>query len=420
MSDDLSYCDVLVIGGGASGMMAALRAGELGKRVTLVEKNAKLGKKLFITGKGRCNLTNACPVSDIFDNILSNSKFMYSAINRFSNADVMTFFEERGVKLKTERGDRVFPVSDHSSDVIKALETGLENLDTDIRLDTEAKELIIEDGVCRGAVIRAAGKKTCYIYAKSVIVATGGLSYPATGSTGKGYSFAEKAGLDVLKTFPGLVPFEVYGNICRELQGLTLKNVKISITDDDREVYKCKAPGEMLFTHFGVSGPLILTASSGIEKGLIKNGLVLHIDMKPALSNDELEQRILRDFNENPNKEYKNSLKRLLPAKMIPVITALSGIDPCKKVNVITAGERKKMAGMMKDLSLKIKGTRGYEEAIITRGGISVKELDPKTFGAKKIKGLYFIGEVIDVDTCTGGFNLQIAWSTGYAAGSFA
>ncbi len=413
-------CDVLVIGGGASGMMAAFRAGELGKHTILVEKNEKLGKKLFITGKGRCNLANACPETEIFSHIPTNSKFMYSAINRFSNSDVMAFFEESGLRLKTERGDRVFPASDHSSDVIKTLEKRLRDARVDIRLNSAAEKLVIKDGICLGACVRSGNRVSSRINAKSVIVSTGGLSYPSTGSDGDGYLFAQKAGIKVTDTFPGLVPFEINGNICAKLQGLSLKNAGISINSEGKTIYKSSEPGEMLFTHFGVSGPMILTASSQIRSDLINKGLTLHIDLKPALSNDELDERIIRDFNDNLNREYKNSLKRLLPSKLIPVVTELSGIDQYKKVNMITAMERKNLVRLIKDLALEISGTRGFDEAIITRGGIAVKELDPKTFGAKKVKGLYFSGEVIDVDALTGGFNLQIAWSSGYAAGTYA
>lgn len=423
MPDMAESCDVLICGGGASGMMAAIGAAMRKRRVILLEKNEKLGKKLFITGKGRCNLTNNCPEAELMDNIVSNPRFMYSSLRNFSNTDVMAFFEALGLRLKTERGGRVFPLSDHSSDVIRALEKRLRELDVDIRLKSEIKELLFEEGdkrCCTGARVKDSAGGLYLIKAGSVIVATGGASYPATGSSGDGYSFAREAGLQVIPASPSLVPFETEGELAARLQGLSLKNVKVRIKDGDRKVWESREPGEMLFTHFGVSGPMILTASSDIRPELFDKGLSLHIDLKPALSLKELDDRILRDFKESLNKEYKNALNRLLPSKLIPVITGLSGIDPYKKVNGITVKEREALAGLLKDLSLRIKGVRGFDEAIITRGGVSVKELDPKTFEAKKIRGLYFAGEVIDVDAHTGGFNLQIAWSSGYAAGSYA
>ncbi len=417
-SDD--RCEVLVIGGGASGMMAAITAADRGRNVVIIEKNEKLGKKLFITGKGRCNLTNACPENEIYDHIVTNSKFMYSSIKRFGNTDTMDFFEGLGLKLKTERGGRVFPASDHSSDVIRALENRIRALGVGVRLHNQASRLLITDGKCTGAVVSDKNDRDHTVRAESVIVACGGLSYPLTGSTGDGYRFAKDAGLRVEDIFPSLVPFNIRGDICRNLQGLSLKNVRISVTDGVKSLYKSKEVGEMLFTHFGVSGPMILTASSEIRPLDHKNGLILHIDLKPALSLDELDARIQRDFKEASNKEYKNSLGKLLPAKMIPVIVALSGIDPYKKVNAITREERMRLVSHIKDFQLETCGARGFDEAIITRGGVSVKEIDPRSFEAKKVCGLYFVGEVLDVDAHTGGFNLQIAWSTGYAAGCYA
>lgn len=413
-------CDVLVIGGGAAGMMAGITASGRGRRVILCDKNEKLGKKLYITGKGRCNLTNACPESEIYGHIVSNGKFMYSAIRGFPNADVMDFFEEEGLKLKTERGDRVFPDSDHSSDVIKTLNNKLQRNKVDIRLETRACRLIIKDGTCEGAVLSSKDNGEYITDASSVIVATGGLSYPSTGSTGDGYRFAEEAGLNVRECTPSLVPFDIRGDICERLMGLTLKNVTISVSDNGRRIYESRDVGEMLFTHFGVSGPLILTASSEIDPKRYAAGLILHIDLKPGISIKTLDQRIMRDFLESPNKEYKNSLGKLLPSKLIPVITGLSGIDPYKKVNGVTKEERMALAGLIKDLTFQIEGTRGFDEAVITKGGVSVKEIDPKTMEAKHCPGLYFAGEVLDLDAHTGGFNLQIAWSTGYAAGSYA
>ena len=413
-------CEVLVIGGGASGMMAAVAAADRGRSVVLIEKNEKLGKKLFITGKGRCNLTNACPENEIYDHIVTNNKFMYSAMKRFGSADTMDFFEGLGLRLKTERGGRVFPASDHSSDVIRTLENRIRALGVGVRLHTKASRLLVGDGECFGAVITDKDGDEYNIRAESVIVAAGGLSYPLTGSTGDGYGFARDVGLKIEDTSPGLVPFNMRGDVCGKLQGLSLRNVKISVTDGSKALFKSDDTGEMLFTHFGVSGPMILTASSLIRPADYNKGLTLHIDMKPALSHEELDARVQRDFKEASNKEYKNSLGKLLPAKMIPVVVALSGVEPYKKVNVITREERIRLVSLIKDFRLEIEGVRGFDEAIITRGGVSVKEIDPKTFEAKRVKGLYFIGEVLDVDALTGGFNLQIAWSTGYAAGCYA
>ncbi|MCR5746451.1 MAG: NAD(P)/FAD-dependent oxidoreductase [Lachnospiraceae bacterium] len=408
--------DVIVIGGGAAGMMAAIAAAETGKRVFIIEKNEKLGKKLFITGKGRCNLTNACSSEELFDHILSNKKFLYSAINGFSNYDVMAFFEELGVKIKTERGGRVFPVSDHSSDVIKGLENRLKTLNVDVMLNTSVKELLIKDGECLGVKT----SKGSTLKAEKTIVATGGLSYPSTGSTGDGYRFAEKAGIKVTECYPGLVPFNAAGDLCKRLQGLSLKNIEVEITrnEDNKTLYR--GFGEILFTHFGISGPLILTASSELKSDEYEKKPVLHIDLKPALDHNELDKRIIRDFDKIPNKEFKNSLTELLPSKLIPVITDLSGIDPYKKVNSVTRQERLELGRLIKDLKLQIDSLRGFEEAVITRGGIDVKEIDPRSFESKKISNLYFAGEVLDTDAHTGGFNLQIAWSTGYAAGKHA
>ena len=419
-------CDVLVIGGGPSGMMAAICAAERGRKVLIAEQNEKLGKKLFITGKGRCNLTNACEESELFDHISSNHKFLFSSIKRFSNTDVMNFFEGLGVKLKIERGGRVFPSSDHSSDIIRALEKRLRELNVEIRLGTRAEELLIDnsglhkESECRGALVTEKGQAKSRIYAESVICASGGLSYPATGSTGDGLRFARLAGIKVKDAFPSLVPLEIKGNICERLQGLSLKNVKIRINEDSNIIYESFEPGEMLFTHFGVSGPMILTATSDIAPLFFDRDLTLHIDFKPALSLEELDDRILRDFKENMNKEFKNSLNRLLPSKLIPIIIELSGIEPSRKVNLITSAEHGRLVRLMKDFVMDIAGTRGFDEAIITKGGVDVSEIDPKTFESKRVRGLYFAGEVIDVDAHTGGFNLQIAWSTGHAAGSYA
>ena len=411
--------DVAVIGGGASGMMTAVTAALRGRSVVIIEKNEKLGKKLFITGKGRCNLTNACPEEEIYRHIVTNDKFMYSSIKRFTNQDVMDFFENGGLRLKTERGGRVFPVSDHSSDVIKVLAGRLKESGAVIKLNTCVRKLNLEGDRCLGVTAVSGEGKEISIGAESTVVATGGLSYPSTGSDGDGLRFAKEAGLGISPPCPGLVPYEMKGDICRRLQGLSLRNVSVSVTDGTRLIYKSDDPGEMLFTHFGVSGPLILTASSVIKQGAYDRGLKLHIDLKPALDAETLDKRIIRDFAENSNKEFKNSLGMLLPSKLIPVVVGLSGTDPYKKANSVTREERAKLVSILKDMVLDISGPRGFEEAIITKGGVSVKEIDPKTMEARRCRGLFFAGEVLDVDALTGGFNLQIAWSTGYAAGSY-
>ena len=413
---EAQYSDVIVVGGGAAGMMAAIAASGLGVSVCVLEKNEKTGKKLYITGKGRCNLTNSCPREDIPSHILSNSRFMYSSLNSFDNEDTISFFEGLGVPLKIERGSRVFPVSDHSSDIIRALDTAMREKKVRVRLHSDVKELILEDGRCTGARLMDGREYR----AGSVIVATGGRSYPATGSTGDGYLFARSAGHEVTSLYPGLVPFNASPEICGALQGLSLRNINALITrrDDNTPLYS--GFGELLFTHYGLSGPLILTASSEIDPERFNEGLVLHIDLKPALDHMELDARVLRDFEEVRNKEFRNALDRLFPSKLIPVIIELAGIDPDKRVNEVTREERKRLVEITKDMRIDISSLRGFGEAVITRGGVSVKEIDPKTMESKLVKGLYFAGEVLDVDALTGGFNLQIAWSTGHAAGSSA
>ncbi|MBR1476846.1 MAG: NAD(P)/FAD-dependent oxidoreductase [Lachnospiraceae bacterium] len=402
---------VLVIGGGAAGMMAAASAAEAGAEVIIFEKNEKLGKKLFITGKGRCNLTNACECEELFSNIISNPKFMYSAINAFDNRAVMDFFEKAGCKLKIERGNRVFPASDHSSDVILTLSNILKQKNVGIRLNSEITGLSVsEDNYITGVILKN-GKKA---EADSVIIATGGLSYKATGSTGDGFRFAEETGHRVTKLNPSLVPFECREEYCSTLMGLSLKNVSLKIMDDKKKLFE--GFGEMLFTHFGISGPLVLSASSFYNKR--KNDILkAFIDLKPALSEDVLDKRLIREFEVNGNKEFKNSLGALYPTKLIPVIIAISGIDQYKKTNSVTGKERRRLLEITKRFPLTITGTRSFDEAIITKGGISVKDINPSTMESKLIKGLFFAGEVIDVDALTGGFNLQIAWSTGFLAG---
>ncbi len=404
---------VIVIGGGAAGMMAALAAAEKGCRVCLIEKNEKLGKKLFITGKGRCNVTNAGDMETLFANVRANGKFLYSAFYGYDNRRVMDFLEGAGCRLKTERGDRVFPLSDHSSDVISAFARELKRRGVEILLNTEAKSLILgkDESIVEG--VRLSGGRQ--VHGNMCVVCTGGLSYPSTGSTGDGYGFAKEAGHQVVGQRPGLVPFNGREEWCGRLMGLSLKNVSLRLVCGGRETYQ--GFGEMLFTHFGVSGPLVLSASSHYESG---QGAVLYIDLKPALTAEQLDKRLLRDFDENKNKRFGNALGGLFPMKLIPVMVELSGIRSDKKVNEITKEERRRFGELIKAVPLTVKGLRGYEEAIITRGGVCVKEINPSTMESKKVKGLYFAGEVLDVDALTGGFNLQIAWSTGHLAGSCA
>ena len=405
--------NVVITGGGPAGMMAAITAARRGFKVTLVEKNEKLGKKLFITGKGRCNITNAGDSEDLFNSIVTNRKFMFSSFNGFSNYDTLGFFDELGLQIKIERGNRVFPESDHSSDVIGALNRELKRLSVDVRLNTEVKDIIVNGGKATGVVVKCSGKEST-IQADNVIVATGGNSYQSTGSTGDGYRFARKLGHSVTPIVPALVPFNVAEDWESDLQGLSLKNVSIVVLDGKQEIYSDF--GEMLFTHFGVSGPLILSASSFAARRIKEHPLKLIIDLKPALSQEQLDERILRDFDEEKNKAFKNSLDKLLPKKMIPVIVRLSDIDGNKKVNEITKQERQRLVSLIKGLELTLTGLRGFNEAIITQGGINVREINPTTMESKLVKNLYFAGEVLDVDALTGGFNLQIAWSTGYAA----
>lgn len=390
-------------------MMAAAAAAENGNQVRLIEKNEKLGKKLFITGKGRCNVTNAGDMETLFANVCTNAKFLYSAFYGFDNRAVMDFLEQAGCPLKTERGDRVFPVSDHSSDVCGAFQRELKKRGVEILLNTEVKELWTGEEGVKGVILQN-GKR---LEADSCIVCTGGLSYPSTGSTGDGYRFAGETGHRVTQTRPALVPFEVKEEWCGRLMGLSLKNVSLRLICGKKQTYE--GFGEMLFTHFGVSGPLVLSASSYYMPG---NGAQILIDLKPAMDMEQLDRRLLRDFEENKNRQFKNALGGLFPIRLIPVMTELSGINPDKKVNEITREERRSFAALIKNLPLTVTGTRGFAEAIITRGGVSVKDINPSTMESKKLKGLYFAGEVLDLDALTGGFNLQIAWSTGHLAGS--
>lgn len=407
---------VIVIGGGAAGTMAAVTAAGKGSEVILFEKNEKIGKKLFLTGKGRCNVTNACETETFFQNVAANPKFLYSAFYSFDNRQVMDFFEEAGCKLKTERGGRVFPVSDHSSDVIKALQRKMRDAGVQVRLHACVNAVLYEkdaDGKSRVSGVRLADGET--VRADAVIVATGGISYESTGSTGDGYRFALEAGHRMTECRPSLVPLETAEPFCRELMGLSLKNVSVQLLCQGKELYQ--GFGEMLFTHFGVSGPLILTASSSYVQRAYGQQAQLILDLKPALTEEQLDKRILRDFDENKNRQFKNALGGLFPARLIPVMIILSGIDPDKKVNEVTKEERKRFAALIKSLPLTVTGCRGFAEAIITKGGVSVKEINPSTMESKKVQGLFFAGEVLDLDALTGGFNLQIAWSTGYLAG---
>lgn len=394
-------------------MMAAVAAADAGHHVVLYEKNEKPGKKIYITGKGRCNLTNNSDVENLLNNVMRNPKFLYSAFYAFDSSAVMDFFEKEGLPLKTERGNRVFPQSDKSSDVIRTLQYAMERRNVEVHLDTAVKKLCINDGACLG-VVAGNGKKESGVKADAVIVATGGLSYPSTGSTGDGYRFARDSGHSIQDTMPSLVPFLVKEDYIARMQGLSLRNVEFVIKEGKKVLFR--ELGEMLFTHFGVSGPLVLSASSVVSGRDLEN-LSAYIDLKPALPAGQLDERILRDFREMTNCFYKNSLQKLLPAKMIPVLVELSKIPPEKRVNEITRQERMGLVGLIKEFPLTIEGFRGYQEAVITRGGVSVRDVDPATMQSKKIRNLYFAGEVLDLDARTGGYNLQIAWSTGFLAG---
>ena len=401
---------VLVIGGGAAGLMAAYAAGMCGHEVTLLEQNEKLGKKIYITGKGRCNFTNASPLEEIMQAVVSNPKFLYSAFYTFSNDAVMDFFENQGMPYKIERGNRAFPVSDHASDVIRALERAMKEQNVRIRLHTQVRELLIEDDKATGVLLTNGDK----IMADSLILATGGLSYPTTGSTGDGHTMAKNSGHKIVTPRPALVPLTTKEEYILRMQGLSLKNVSLKIKDEKRVIYD--AFGEMLFTHFGVSGPLVLSASSVLSRHFPRE-YQAYIDLKPALSEEVLNERLLREFSERPNQHIKAVFQQLLPAKMIPVMIELSQISMDKPVNAITKEERRRLVGLFKAFPFTITGTRGFKEAIITQGGVSVKDIDPATMESKRIKDLYLVGELLDLDALTGGYNLQIAWSTGYLAG---
>lgn len=416
--------DVIVIGGGPSGMMAAISASQNGKKVLLLEKNSLLGKKLLITGKGRCNVTSSLPIEEFIKNTPGNGKFLYSSYNSFTNKDIINFLEKQGLKLKEERGNRIFPVTDKAKDVLDCFEKKLKQLNVKILYNQKVIEILTLE---ENKVKKVVGVKTenNTFYADKVILATGGKSYPLTGSTGDGYELAKKIGHTITKIRPSLVPLSTYNlELLGNLQGLSLKNVKIKFVDKCKNKVIYEDFGEMLFTHFGVSGPVILSGSAHLVRyknidNLMQNKkLVLEIDFKPALSEEQLDSRILRDFSAEKNKAFKNSLDKLLPQKLIPVIIKLSEIDENKQVNSITKEERLALVRLLKCFEVHIKNFRKIEDAIITSGGINIKEINPKTMESKIVSGLFFAGEVIDVDCYTGGFNLQVAYSTGYVAGS--
>lgn len=401
---------VIVIGGGPAGLMAAATAALYGNDVTLLEKNPRTGRKLVITGKGRCNITNACDNDTFISNVISNPRFLYSAINGFDTSDTVNLFNTLGVETKVERGNRVFPVSDRAMDVADAILSYAQNSGVRIRCNTAIDSLIINDCSIKG-VTDTDGRK---YFADAVIIATGGKSYPLTGSTGDGYKLAKSAGHTITEIVPSLVPLTIKGSECKQMQGLSLRNVSVSVLDNNKKVFDDF--GELVFAHYGVSGPVILSASSHLNDFAKKN-YKLSIDLKPALDAETLDKRIIRDFEKHNLKEVGNSLSDLLPSKLIPVILNRWGIDKTTRCNVVTKEQRKALVELLKNLEFEITGTRSIDEAIITRGGIKVSEINPKTMESKICSGLYFCGEVLDVDAYTGGFNLQIAFSTGYLAG---
>ena len=405
----MEQTELVVVGGGPAGMMCAYQAAKRGVKTVLLDPNDKLGRKLRITGKGRCNLTNACDVKTVMANIPGDGRFLYSALNRFSPADTMAFFESNGLPLKTERGNRVFPQSDNANDVAATMAALCRKAGVTVR-KTEAKQIIAENGAVIG-VMTGQGMLPC----RAAAVCTGGLSYPLTGSTGAGYRFAEELGHTVTARRPSLVPLESEDGYCAEMQGFSLKNVTLSAFENDKLIYK--ELGEMLFTHFGVSGPLVLSASAHMGK-MGSAAYRLEIDLKPGLDEKKLDARLLRDFEKYANREYKNALVDLLGSKMIPVVVCLSGIPEDTKVNSITREQRLRLLHVLKAFPVSVSGFRPIDKAIVTAGGVSTKEINPRTMESKLIKGLYFAGEVLDLDAYTGGFNLQIAWSTGFVAGN--
>ncbi len=417
---------VTVIGGGPAGMMAAISASKNNNEVYLLEKNSKLGKKLLITGKGRCNITSSLDIKDFISNIPGNGRFLYSVFDNYTNIDIINFLKEQGVRVKEERGNRIFPVSDKSSDVLNAFEKELKNKQVKIKFNARVTNIETQENEVKYVHYIDKNGQSKKIETDKVILATGGKTYPETGSTGDGYEIAKKLGHTITEIKPSLVPLTTNGislNICKELQGLSLKNISIKIMDTSKSKVIYEDFGEMIFTHFGVSGPTILSASAhllrykNIDNVIKEQNIKLIIDLKPALSIEKLDTRIQRDFFENKNKEFKNSLNDLLPQKLIYPVIQLSAIDANKKVNEITKEERLRLVKLLKNFSIVISGFRPLEEGIVTSGGISIKEINPKTMESKMIKGLFFAGEIIDVDAYTGGFNLQIAYSTGYTAG---
>ena len=411
---------VIVIGGGPAGILSAISSAREGNNVTLIEKNNILGKKILITGKGRCNITSSLNIDDFIKNIPGNGKFLYSCFKNFTNRDIINILNNNGLEVKEERGNRIFPVTDKAQSVVDALNKELKKYSNlEILLNSEVKDIIKSKNEVIGVKLND-GK---ILNASKIILATGGKSYSATGSTGDGYIFAQNLGHTIITPVGSLVPLISDDDVCKNLQGLSLKNVKIKIIEIEKNKIIYEDFGEMLFTHFGVSGPIVLSSSAhllryqNLEKLLNENKVKLTIDLKPALDNQTLNARILRDFEKYKNKEFKNSLDELLPKKMIPVIIELSNINQYKRVNEITKEERQKLVSLIKNFEITIKGFRPVEDAIVTAGGISTKEINPKTMESKLISGLYFAGEIIDVDAYTGGFNLQIAYSTGYTAG---
>ena len=415
---------VIIIGGGPAGMMAAITAKENKNDVLIIEKNNQLGKKLLITGKGRCNITSSLDMDTFIRNTPGNGMFLYSAYQQYTNKDIIKFLNEQGLEVKEERGNRIFPITDKSIDVLKCFTKKLKELNIDIKYNEKVLEILVEniDGKTKVTGVKTSSG---ILEADKVILATGGKSYPLTGSTGDGYKLAQKLGHSITEIKPSLVPLKAYNKSeCKQLQGLSLRNVKIKLMDIEKNKKIYEDFGEMIFTHFGVSGPIILSASAhlvrykNIERLFNEKKIILKIDLKPALQDKKLNDRVLRDFEQVKNKQFKNSLDKLLPQKLIPIIIERSKINPNKKVNEITKKEREKLIKEIKDFEIEIIGFRSIEEAIITSGGINIKEIDPKTMESKKVKGLYFAGEIIDVDSYTGGFNLQIAYSTGYVAGT--
>ena len=410
---------VVVIGGGPAGMISAISAAKVGDEVTIVEKNNILGKKILVTGKGRCNITSSIDINDFISNIPGNGRFLYSAFDNFTNNDILELLKKEGVAVKEERGNRIFPISDKAEDVRSALERAVKKSNVIIKLNSKVTGIETKNGKVEAVEIN--GNEN--LIADKVILATGGMSYPLTGSTGDGYAMAKKIGHTIKEIRGSLVPLIAEKSVCSKLQGLSLRNVAITISDVEKNKKIYEDFGEMLFTHFGVSGPVILSASAhllrykNIDKKLLDNKIILNIDLKPALSFEQLDARVLRDFEEVKNKQYKNALDKLLPKKMIEVIIEKSNINPEKQVNAITKEERQNLVKLLKNFRIIIKGFRPVEDAIVTAGGINIKEIDPKTMESKIINGLYFAGEIIDVDAYTGGFNLQIAYSTGYTAG---